>query len=133
MRNVIYRCIPGQPQQKGSKRGFKCGEHINIVDTNSKKAKAYEKAIADEFRTTVNDELHLGAVEVEIVFGMKRGKTVKRKEPTVKPDIDKMIRCVLDALTGIIYKDDCQVIDIKASKQYADAPATLIRVAMIEE
>ncbi|MFZ1730810.1 MAG: RusA family crossover junction endodeoxyribonuclease [Bacteroidota bacterium] len=31
--------------------------------------------------------------------------------PTSKPDADKLSRAVLEALTGVAYKDDAQVID----------------------
>jgi crossover junction endodeoxyribonuclease RusA len=43
------------------------------------------------------------------------------------PDIDKVCRAVLDALTGILYRDDAQVVALSAVKTYADgygAPGT---------
>lgn len=69
-----------------------------------------------------------GAVGIEIVFRVKRPKTVKRDFPTVAPDLDKYIRGVLDALTGIAYIDDSQVIDIKAEKVYSDTPGADIKI-----
>jgi Holliday junction resolvase RusA-like endonuclease len=38
------------------------------------------------------------------------------------PDLDKLIRAILDALTGVVWRDDGQVVDIVASKVYADTP-----------
>jgi Holliday junction resolvase RusA-like endonuclease len=38
--------------------------------------------------------------------------------PTKKPDLDKLNRAVGDALTGIIYKDDSQVVKLESSKVY---------------
>ena len=35
-------------------------------------------------------------------------------------DLDKLVRSTLDGLTGVAYKDDCQIIRILASKRYAD-------------
>ena len=69
-----------------------------------------------------------GAVGIEIIFRVKRPKTVKRDYPTVAPDLDKYIRGVLDALTGIAYIDDSQVIDIKAEKVYSDTPGADIKI-----
>jgi Holliday junction resolvase RusA-like endonuclease len=69
-----------------------------------------------------------GAIGIEIVFRVKRPKTVKRDLPTVAPDLDKYIRGVLDALTGIAYLDDSQVIDIKAEKVYSDTPGADIKI-----
>ena len=69
-----------------------------------------------------------GAIGIEISFRVKRPKTVKRDYPTVAPDLDKYIRGVLDALTGIAYQDDSQVIDIKAKKVYSDTPGADIKI-----
>jgi Holliday junction resolvase RusA-like endonuclease len=40
--------------------------------------------------------------------------------PATKPDIDKLIRACLDAMTGIVFRDDAQVASLIASKFYAD-------------
>jgi Holliday junction resolvase RusA-like endonuclease len=69
-----------------------------------------------------------GAIGIEIVFRVKRPKTVKRDFPTVAPDLDKYIRGVLDALTGIAYIDDSQVTDIKAEKVYSNTPGADIKI-----
>lgn len=47
-----------------------------------------------------------------------------------KPDIDKLIRTVLDALTGTVLVDDKQVSTVTASKYYTDdhRPRTIITV-----
>jgi len=61
-----------------------------------------------------------GAVGIEVTFRVRRPKTVKRDFPTVAPDLDKYVRGLLDALTGICYLDDSQVIDIIAKKVYLE-------------
>ena len=66
---------------------------------------------------------------ISMRFRIKKPKTVKRQHPTVPPDLDKQIRSVLDALTGTAYIDDSQVIDIKASKVYSDAPGVDIEIS----
>lgn len=60
-----------------------------------------------------------GAVSLDVMFFMPRGKTVKREMPTVPPDLDKLIRAINDSATdaGII-EDDSQVIEIVAYKFY---------------
>ena len=74
-----------------------------------------------------------GPVELEVMFYLDRPSsvsTVKRPYPTVPPDLDKLIRGVGDALTGVVYDDDSQVIRTLAWKTYADArePGAFIRV-----
>ena len=39
--------------------------------------------------------------------------------PAKKPDLDKLIRAVLDALTGVLMHDDAQVCSITARKHFA--------------
>jgi Holliday junction resolvase RusA-like endonuclease len=60
-----------------------------------------------------------GAFRVSITFHVQRPATVKRALPTVYPDLDKLVRAVLDALTGRVWDDDAQVCELIASKRYA--------------
>ena len=59
-----------------------------------------------------------GPVRLFLIFTLTRGKTVRRKEPTVNPDIDKLARGILDALKGVLYNDDAQVVQLEAVKRY---------------
>ena len=74
-----------------------------------------------------------GPVELEVMFYLERPSSVsvtKRPQPIVPPDVDKLIRGVGDALTGVVYDDDSQVIRVLAWKVYADTrePGCFIRV-----
>lgn len=66
-------------------------------------------------------------VTVGCEFVLPRPASVKRKHPHVKPDLDKLLRAVLDALTGIVYSDDSQVVGASAVKVYVGSgePAVL--------
>jgi Holliday junction resolvase RusA-like endonuclease len=59
---------------------------------------------------------------------MKRPRTVTRQEPSVAPDLDKLIRAVLDGLTAIAYRDDGQVTSITASKTYGERIGVSVKV-----
>lgn len=48
--------------------------------------------------------------------------------PCRRPDIDKLVRAVLDALTMRVWRDDGQVIEIRASKRYGNAPGVTVVV-----
>jgi Holliday junction resolvase RusA-like endonuclease len=63
-----------------------------------------------------------GAVKLDLLFSMPKPKTVKRLHPTVAPDLDKLIRAVLDSMTAVAYLDDGQVTEINAIKVYGLAP-----------
>ena len=72
-------------------------------------------------------------VRVELQFYFNKPKTVKRQHMSVKPDIDKLSRSVLDCLSGRIIKDDSQVVILNARKEYTDkSPGVLVRVMEID-
>jgi len=73
------------------------------------------------------------AVKVELDFVMARPKSTKRIFPSVKPDLDKLIRAVLDGLTGVAYEDDSQVILIQSSKTYGEKQGVWIGIEQIIE
>lgn len=68
------------------------------------------------------------AIHMTMVFIMRKPKTVTRDFPTVAPDLDKLVRAVLDGLTAIAYKDDSQVTDIRAHKVYGENPGVEVRI-----
>lgn len=71
-------------------------------------------------------------VSLSIQFGMPRpkshmelrgGRYVPKMQhyydrPAVAPDIDKLVRAIMDALTDVCYHDDSQVVEVRASKVY---------------
>jgi crossover junction endodeoxyribonuclease RusA len=72
-----------------------------------------------------------GGVKVEIDFIFIRPKSANRPFPTVAPDLDKLIRAVLDGLTGVAYEDDSQVILIQATKTYGQNTGAWIGIEQI--
>jgi Holliday junction resolvase RusA-like endonuclease len=44
------------------------------------------------------------------------------QKPTKKPDLDNILKAISDALNGICYKDDSQIVNIHVSKVYATVP-----------
>lgn len=51
--------------------------------------------------------------------GTGRLSSSARRTPSVRPDLDKLVRGVLDALKGTLYADDGQVVALYACKEYA--------------
>lgn len=108
------------PAPKGSYR-FVRGHAIPM----SKREKPWRNLVSDNARIAMTREKFTQfdkdvPVSVRITFLMPRPKTVKRHMPTVPPDIDKLCRAVLDALTDVgVWVDDSQVVDLVATKIYA--------------
>ena len=77
------------------------------------------------------DDPQRGPFHVGVTFRLRRPMAHRRStgeilprfadaRPLVYPDLDKLVRGVLDALTGRVWVDDSQVVEIRASKVYAD-------------
>ena len=97
--------IDGEPAPQGSKNGFVKNGRVVMVES-SKKVKPWREAVALTTQAQVTCSLQ-NAVEIALVFHLPKPKTVTRKWPSVKPDLDKL------------YTDDALVIAVSASKQYA--------------
>ena len=57
---------------------------------------------------------------VGVVFFLKRPQTVKREFPSVRPDLSNYVKVIEDALNGVVWEDDGQIIDLFLSKRYDD-------------
>ncbi|WP_382307351.1 RusA family crossover junction endodeoxyribonuclease [Herbiconiux sp. UC225_62] len=131
----IVLVVPGDLVPQGSKKAVMGGGRPQVVDVNEKKLKLWRGQIATAARLVYTGPLILDAVDVRLEFRVPRPKSVseaKRPWPSVYPDVDKLARAVLDALTGSVFKDDGQVVDLRASKRYADQPSVLIRVRLTQ-
>ena len=71
-----------------------------------------------------------GPLRCEIVFFIKRPKTVKSKYPVSRRtgDVDNLAKAVLDCLNGITYADDAQIISLTCSKYYRDVSGIEIKL-----
>lgn len=143
MTGAITLRVAGTPAPQGSKsawvtwpRGAKpcptCGNRFGrpraIVSegkANSPQRKnltAWRDAIAAEASTQGIHQPIEGPVRVQIVFALQRPKSYPgwRWLHWVKPDIDKLCRSTLDALTAAqVFKDDAQVVELAVRKVYA--------------
>lgn len=57
---------------------------------------------------------------------------VGRQLPKKKPDLDNIAKVVLDALNGIAYRDDAQVVEILVRKLYGENPRVSVHIMQVE-
>jgi len=115
--------VEGNPVPQGSFRHVGNGR---IISANPK-LNAWRQTIADQIALQTHQRLIEGSIRVDLVFTLIRPKSVSRgvrKRPTVKPDLDKLCRATLDAISLPRYvqliTDDSQVTDLHAAKRYSD-------------
>lgn len=137
--------VPGIPQPKGSARSYvsKRGR-LSTIQDNRDKLMPWQAAVGWGAKAAGVRPVR-GAVWLDAIFVFTRpkGHYGKRgllpsapKHHTQKPDRDKLERAVLDALTGVAYVDDSQVVAGIALKRWADEgePAGVhITIALEEE
>ena len=117
---VAFR-VNGDPAPQGSKRGFsRVGStHVVMVEASTK-VKPWRAAVVDAAVDAMNGRAPLaGPVTVMVSFRLAKPKSVKRDLPSVRPDLDKLARSTMDALTTAqVVADDSQVCDLWVSKRY---------------
>lgn len=55
------------------------------------------------------------------------------KYPTTKPDATKLFRSTEDALTGIIWRDDAQIVAQTVKKEYGDTPGVKLLITVMAD
>lgn len=118
MSDAFY--VLGKPEPQGSTRAFVVKGRAVTTSANPN-MKGWRERVATEAQAAGVTFHEVGPVQVEVGFRMPKPKSTPRRvvAPVTKPDIDKLGRAVLDALTGISYKDDSQVVALTLTKAYA--------------
>jgi Holliday junction resolvase RusA-like endonuclease len=136
MTGKIEFTVYGIPQTKGSTKAFfRKGMRFPVITNDNTKNKPWAQtvsAMAQQFRP---EALWLGPVRVKLLFRMPIPKSLPKRRPsfmTKKPDLDKMVRSIKDALKGVIYKDDSQVVGLVSDKVYHEQPGVIITLEQID-
>lgn len=84
-----------------------------------KRTRDYRKLIQESFKSVCGQKL-TGALSVSIHVYRKlpkgRPKKVFSEHDIYKPDVDNISKNVLDALNGLAFEDDKQVVDLHCTK-----------------
>ena len=133
--------ILGNPVPQGSKRAFRAGNRLVVVDQQGEALRTYREAIGHAARQHMERPLR-GPIELRIDFIFARPKGHFGKKGNIlpsapshkltKPDLDKLVRAVMDGLTHVAYEDDAQVFAVTAEKHYAQVPATYVLIEWAE-
>ena len=130
--------VEGVPQPKGN---IIRGPHGGYHDANNRRLKPWLRAIVGAAQAADVEKIVAGPVVIRMTFTLPRPKyhfgtgrnadLLKVNAPTLhatRPDADKLMRAVLDALTGVAWTDDSQVARWSGRKQYGARPGVLVRL-----
>lgn len=116
--------VPGRPVPQGSAKAFVVKGRA-VVTSDNAKTNPWRADIHAAVRAVVGDRIAYPEGPVALVLGFampRRASEPKRVTPphTRKPDGDKLLRAVMDALTGLVYTDDAQVTSFVVDKRTAE-------------
>ena len=121
--------VRGLPVPQGSARGFVVKGRA-IITSDNVGLRGWRGLVADIAQRHAPPELWHGPVSVSLEFWLPQprsrpttvGRGKKKRSvriwPDRKPDLDKLVRAVIDSLTNVVFVDDSQVVRIYATKDY---------------
>jgi len=127
--------VPGVPKAKGRPRMTRSGHTYTPKETAR-----YENLVRLAAQSSRIDFIANGPVTLRLWFfwpckSPRKAKPRPATYRTARPDLDNLIKAVSDALNGIGYRDDSQVVSVTAVKQYAaqdEAPHTRVEIERFE-
>lgn len=134
---MIKFTVPETPIAKARPRVTRHGTYT------PKKTKDYEQLVQICCRNKYKDKPLEGPIRIDINLFMLipkrtskvriRRKISKEILPTKQPDWDNMAKSITDALNGLAYKDDKQIVEAHIYKYFSDDPRAEVEISQIDK
>lgn len=133
--------VKGIPKAQGRPRFARMGKFVRAYDP--KDSRAYKDNFAAQIAAQKPRFIEQGKpVALDLAFYLPRPKVhyradgaVKERyastEPTGRPDTENMVKACMDAMTGVVWYDDSQVVSLHARKYYDTVPRTVVWVVSV--
>lgn len=136
MSETIRFRVYGIPQTKGSAKAFmRPGMRFPVVMNDNVKNKAWAQSVSlASQQHRIPGCPFKGPMGLTLNFILPAPQSLPKTKPsfaTKRPDLDKMVRSIKDALKGVFYQDDSQVVSLQTIKTYGLEPGVLIVVEPI--
>lgn len=139
---ILTLKVPGPPVGKQRARTFTHRQSGRIVSMTPRKTATQESYIKALFVHKYPGHVpFVGALELELVISLPIPKSASKTRakdmrwqrvlPVKKPDCSNVLKLVEDALNGLAYKDDAQIVDEHVTKQYSDTPGVEVKIIEI--
>lgn len=136
---IVQFTVYGEPVAQGRPKFSTAGGFAKAYDpAKSRDYKDYVRLAASEYAPKVPLEGPIGMVltvyrSTPKSFSKRRAALAEAGEitPTTKPDVDNYLKGVKDALKGIIWRDDSQVVEVYARKRYSTRPRIEVKIKQL--
>lgn len=139
---MIRFTVYGRPRPAGSKRpvqvGPKNGPKRTIIIDANEHSREWKNKVKRVARASYWDGKLTGPLRVRMTFYFARPKSHERKNGELRagksfhhthaPDVLKLGRAVEDALTGIVWEDDAQIVEEFLSKSYGESDRVEVEI-----
>lgn len=129
--------IPGVPVAKKRPRFFRKGNHVGTYNPQQTEEGYWLWHATQQIQgRRISGPCSVGAV---FVLPIPKSTTKRNRAAmeagdvphTKKPDIDNLLKFVMDCLNGVLWHDDAAVVSVAARKVYGAEPKTIIEVEEI--
>lgn len=124
------------PQGRPRARAFQVGGATRVQVYDPEASRDWKRTVAAQVLPHKPEAPVAEApLEVRLLFHLPRPQSLPKRvrHHIRKPDIDNLAKAVKDALRGIVYRDDSQVVDLHVRKVYGTSPGVEIRVDHVLE
>lgn len=130
--------VPGEPQGKARARTVRNQHTGKSMSYTPAKTTSYEALVQHYYTAAGGQYVEDGTYSVDITAGYGMAKSMpkyKRAQalegtllPTKKPDLDNIAKLICDALNGVAWRDDSQIVELTVRKVYAAQPGVTITI-----
>lgn len=130
---MIELTIPGEPVGKARARVTQHGTYTPAKTVN------YEALVKQIFAASYPGWVPVeGPLTMRVIayYAITQSTSAKQRgqmeagivRPTRRPDCDNLIKIVADALNGVAYRDDAQLVGVGCGKWYSDRPRVEVKI-----
>ena len=142
---MTYFEVPGQPQSKARARTFYHKQAGRVVSMTPNETVLYENPIKTSFLASESKQTFFDKESLEMFitayFPIPKSTTKKDRQlikerklfPTKKPDADNIAKVICDALNGVAYHDDTQIVKMEVRKVYTEnEPKVAVSIGLFD-
>ena len=124
--------IPGEPRGKGRPRFSRAGNYVRTY--TPEQTASYENLIKVEYQNKYGSFIYDRETPLNMAvyayYAIPKSTSKKRRKmmlegeirPMKKPDADNILKVIADALNGVAYPDDVQIVSVGVNRHYSEAP-----------
>lgn len=127
MGSALSFTVHGTPAPQGSKSAFairKAGVYtgrVAVVNDNKGPLRTWRQDVKNAAALAMTGPPLAGPLGISVIFTVPKPASAPKRTrtwPCKRPDLDKLLRSTLDALTGEVFADDAQIVRAQIAKAY---------------